>query len=213
MTTLRFSRISFRLRRSITLGIILGFACLGCSSDSPDAPQNQTVNPLKNTSPSGRESMERRNRDVLRMQEMNAVKTENKISPFRYVTSTEQYSIFGQLVKASTHSRAIHGNGVTLLCPTDKAFAEFDNWKMMLRRGQQSELDDFIAHHVLLDIMTYEDFKLMDEHATLSGDKIAVQTAGGIYANDAHVRSGYVATENGNIIGLDDILYIPFSLR
>ena len=49
--------------------------------------------------------MERQGRDMDRFHEMNKVKIENKISPYRYVISTEQFSRFGQLVKASSLSR------------------------------------------------------------------------------------------------------------
>ena len=157
--------------------------------------------------------MDRRTEEAQRLQELNKVSVENKLSPYRYVISTDRYSIFGQLVKASSHSRAIHGSGVTLLCPTDEAFESFDNWKMMLRKGNQEELDEFVAHHVLPIIMTYEDFKVKDAHNSLSGDAIEVSTKGGIYANSAHVRSGYIPTENGSIIGLDEVVFVPFSLR
>ena len=197
----------------LTLVVSLTFALLACSeTEKSDAPARVT-DPVKKVSPAGRESMERRTDEVTRMQELNRVDVENKLSPYRYVISTERYSIFGQLVKLSSHSRTVHGGGVTLLCPTDEAFDNLDNWKMLLRKGNQQELDDFVAHHVLPIVMTYEDFKLKDTHTTLAEDDLTVSTRGGIFANDAHVRSGYVATENGSVIGLDDVAYIPFSLR
>ena len=199
---------------NLLLFAIALFFMLGCDAGNAEAgSQNEQPNPASKTSPAARETMDRRTRDAVRFQELNAVKVENKISPFRYVTSTPQFSIFAQLVKASTHSRVIHGNGVTLLCPTDAAFAQMDNWKLLLRSGNQEEIDDFVAHHVLLDVMTYNDFKLLDRHETLAGEDVVVETTDGIFANDAHVRSGYVATENGSVIGLDDIMYVPFSLR
>ena len=157
--------------------------------------------------------MNRRTEEAQRLQEMNKVTVENKLSPYRYVISTERFSIFGMLVKASSHSRVIHGSGVTLLCPTDEAFESFDNWKMMLRQGNQDDLDDFVAHHVLTTVMTYDDFKLKESHETLAGENLEVSTEGGIYANGAHVRSGYVPTEKGNVMGLDDVVFIPFPLR
>lgn len=157
--------------------------------------------------------MDRRTDEVMRFQEMNKVEVENKISPYRYVISTERYSIFGQLVKASTHSRTIHGSGVTLLCPTDEAFDSFDNWKMMLRRGSQQELDDFVANHVLLITLTYEDLKKKDTHTNLAGETIEMNLRGGVSANGAHVRSGYIPTDRGNVIGLDGVVFVPFALR
>ena len=193
--------------------LLLAVGLHSCDSTSSKQNPEPIPNPSSKISPAARQTMDRRTEEAQRLQELNKVSVENKLSPYRYVISTERYSIFGQLVKASSHSRAIHGSGVTLLCPTDEAFESFDNWKMMLRKGNQEELDEFVAHHVLPIIMTYEDFKVKDAHNSLSGDAIVVSTKGGIYANSAHVRSGYIPTENGSIIGLDEVVFIPFSLR
>ena len=196
----------------------LGASCmtlllLSACNTAPQAEPASSVTPAAKTSPAGRQNMERRQQEVERFQELNQVKVENKISPYRYVISTERYEIFGQLVQASSHSRTIHGGNLTLLCPTDEAFDNFDNWKMMLRKGNQQDVDDFVANHVIPVTMTYGDFKSKDEHTTLAGTRIEVNTRGGIYANGAHVRSGHVATENGSVIGLDDVVFTPLSLR
>lgn len=197
----------------LTAAMVLVAALVACTDTGPTNVSKEATEPLKKVSPAGRETMERRSDEVSRLQELNRVEVENRMSPYRYVISTERYSIFGQLVKLSTHSRTIHGGGVTLLCPTDDAFEEMDNWKMLLRKGNQEVLDDFVAHHVLPVVMTYEEFKLKDQHNTLAGDEMKVSTRGGIFANDAHVRSGHVATENGSVLGLDDVAYVPFTLR
>lgn len=168
---------------------------------------------MSRLSPAARENLERRQSEQERLHDLAQVQVENTLSPYRYITSTERYSIFGGLVKASSHSRTIHGSGVTLLAPTDEAFEKFGNWKMMLRQGSQTELDEFVAHHVLESIMTYEEFKTKEEHETLGGESFEVGNRGGISFNGAHVRSGHVATENGTVIGLDDVVYIPFTLR
>jgi len=195
------------------LAIVVAATLVACTETSTSSAPNEVPTPSKKTSPAARESMERRTNEVSRLQELNRVEVENKMSPYRYVISTQRYSIFGQLVKLSTHSRTIHSSGVTLLCPTDEAFENMDNWKLLLRKGNQEELDDFVAHHVLPAVMTYEEFKLKDQHNTLAGDEMAVSTRGGIFANDAHVRSGHVTTENGSVLGLDDVAYVPFTLR
>ena len=195
------------------VAVFLG-AALGCTSTtSPPAPEQEQMAPATKLSPAGRKSMERRIEERGNFQELNQVVEENTISPYRYVISTDQHSIFGSLVKASSHSRMIHGSGVTLLCPTNKAFATFDKWKMLLGRGKQVELDDFVAHHVLPTIMSYEALKAKTTHTTLSGDVFNLETHGGISINGAHVRSGHVTTLNGSVIGLDDVAYIPLSLR
>mgnify|MGYP004370276179 CR=1 FL=1 len=49
--------------------------------------------------------MERQKQEALRLRTLGKVKEENTLSPYRYVTSTERYTIFGSLVKASTEMR------------------------------------------------------------------------------------------------------------
>ena len=184
-----------------------------CMTGCTDASSDATPTPASKMSPAGRQNMERQGRDMQRFQEMNKVQVENKISPYRYVISTERYSRFGQLVKASIHSRTIHTSGVTLLCPTNDAFDDWDEWKVLLKEGNRNEIDDFVSNHVILNTMTYDDFKAKDAHTTLAGTTLDMSTKGGITANGARVRSGHVFTENGSVIGLDDLAYVPESLR
>jgi uncharacterized surface protein with fasciclin (FAS1) repeats len=197
----------------LTWSVVLSAALAGCSETPPPDAAIEIVDPSKKISPAGRESMDRRTEEAMRLNELNRVEVENKMSPYRYVISTDRYRIFSQLVKLSSHSRTIHSAGVTLLCPTNEAFDGMDNWKMLLRKGNQQELDDFVAHHVLPVVMTYEEFKLKESHTTLANEELLVSTRGGIFANDAHVRSGYISTENGNVIGLDDVAFVPVALR
>lgn len=157
--------------------------------------------------------MERQGRDMDRFHEMNKVKVENKISPYRYVISTERHSRFGQLVKASSLSRTIHSGGVTLLCPTDDAFENWTPWLQLIKEGKQYEIDDFVGNHVIPMTLTYDDLKSKDTHATLAGTTLEISTRGGVTANKARVRSGHVITENGHVIGLDDLAYVPQALR
>ena len=157
--------------------------------------------------------MERQGRDMDRFHEMNKVKVENKISPYRYVISTERYSRFGQLVKASSLSRTIHSTGVTLLCPTNDSFKNWDAWLRLIKEGKQNEIDGFVGNHAIPITLTYDDLKSKDTHTTLAGTTLEISTRGGITANDAHVRMGHVVTENGNVIGLDDLAYVPPALR
>ena len=153
--------------------------------------------------------MERQKQEALRLRTLGKVKEENTLSPYRYVTSTERYTIFGSLVKASSLSRSIHSQGVTLLCPIDDAFEADSNWKTLLKAENRQALDNWIGRHVIPIVMRYEDFKTKKEHLDLNGNPIKVETRGGIKAGSARVRSGDVTTENGTIIGLDDLLMVP----
>jgi uncharacterized surface protein with fasciclin (FAS1) repeats len=201
-----------RIASSFAVACVLASGLMSCGgSEAPPSPQE--VAPVTKLSPAARENLNQRQDEKLRLHELAKVQVENTLSPYRYVTSTAQYSIFGSLLKASTHSRVAHSQGVTLLAPTDAAFDAFDSWKMLTRTGSQGDLDEFIAHHIVPGIMSYEEFKSADAHETLAGEAHEVRTSGGIYFNDAHVRSGHVGTENGTVIGLDDVVFIPLGLR
>jgi uncharacterized surface protein with fasciclin (FAS1) repeats len=225
---MKFKNRSSRMRnRHLRVGLTL-LACVaitGCQHEAqPESKPERTSNTsntssgsestgMSRLSPAARENLERRQSEQERLHNLAQVEVENTLSPYRYVTSTGRYSIFGSLVKASSHSRTIHGSGVTLLAPTDEAFGDFGAWKMMLRQGSQAELDEFVANHVLGSIMTYEEFKTKESHETLGGETFEVDNRGGISFNGAHVRSGHVATENGSVIGMDDVVFVPLSLR
>ncbi len=201
--------ISFHSIMSWGLVFLLMVGCV----DSEVPQTTDPTNPPAKMSPAGRENLERRAREVDRLQELNQVEVENMISPYRYAISTPRHDIFAQLIQASSHSRTIHGSGVTLLCPTNEAFDNFKNWKLLMRKGNQQDIDDFVANHVIPTVMTYEEFKSRESHATLANTSIEVSTRGGITANGAHVRSGHVSTENGSVIGVDDVVFVPVSMR
>ena len=188
----------------IVMAILLLPACTPAGGDSKKAPV-----PADQLSPQARQTMERQKQEALRLRTLGKVKEENTLSPYRYVTSTERYTIFGSLVKASSLSRSIHSQGVTLLCPNDDAFEADSNWKTLLREENRQALDNWIGRHVIPIVMRYEDFKTKKEHLDLNGNPIKVETRGGIKAGGARVRSGDVTTENGTIIGLDDLLMAP----
>ena len=183
---------------------------LNCASDTGEAT---TKDPLAKLSPSARERMEEKKEQQLQDAAMAQVTEENLLSPYRYVISTSRYSIFATLLKASTLSKSVHSQGVTLLAPTDEAFDDVPNWKMLLKKGGQAEIDEFIAHHVIPGSMTYDQFKSESGHVCLSGESMTIDTRGGITFNGAHVRSGHIMTQNGSVIGMDDIVHLPLSVR
>ncbi len=190
----------------LTMSVLM----LNCASDPSEAT---TKDPLAKLSPSARERMEDKKEQQLQDAAMAQVTEENLLSPYRYVTSTSRYSVFADILKASTHSKAVHAQGVTLLAPTNEAFEAMSNWKMLMRKGGQAEIDEFIAHHVIPGSMTYDQFKSESGHVCLSGESMTIDTRGGITFNGAHVRSGHVMTQNGSVIGMDDIVHLPLSVR
>ena len=124
---------------TLASALMLG-ACTGDAGKATPTPQ-----PTKTMSPAGRQSVERQAEEAMRLREVNQQETENTMSPYRYVVSTERYSTFGKLLKRSTHSKTVHAMGVTLLAPTNEAFEDFEDWKLLLGKGNQAMLDEFVA--------------------------------------------------------------------
>ena len=195
-----------------TASVMLALTLAGCTAAGT---QNQEAHPdpTAKMSPAARERMEQREEDALKKQSMSQDAVENKMSPYRYVVSTELHSIFGQLVKQSTLAKHIHGQGVTLLAPTNKAMEAMGDWKLLTRQAYRAELDEFVGHHVLPVNLSYEKFKAKDSHKCLAGQILPVNVRGGITINDARVRSGDVITSNGTVLALDDVVMIPSFLR
>ena len=193
---------------SVWVAIVMAVMLLPACTPEGDASKKQPV-PADQLSPQARQTMERQKQEALRLRTMGKMEKENTLSPYRYVTSTERYTIFGSLVKASSLSRSIHSQGVTLLCPKDGAFEADSNWKTLLKEENREALDNWVSRHVIPVVMRYGDFKTKEEHLDLNGNSIMVETRGGITANGARVRSGDVPTENGTVIGLDDLLMAP----
>ena len=195
-----------------TVGVVVALTLAGCTAEG-NPKQEAAPNPTAKMSPAARERMEQREEDALKKQSMSQDDVENKMSPYRYVVSTELHSIFGQLVKQSTLAKHIHGQGVTLLAPTDKAMEDMGDWKLLTRQAYRAELDEFVGHHVLPFNLSYEKFKSKDSHECLAGQTLPVNVRGGITINGARVRSGDVMTSNGTVLALDDVVMTPSFLR
>ena len=131
-----------------TVGVVLALMLAGCTAEG-NPNQEAAPNPTAKMSPAARERMEQREEDALKKQSMSQDEVENKMSPYRYVVSTELHSIFGQLVKQSTLAKHIHGRGVTLLAPTNKAMEAMGDWKLLTRQAYRAELDEFVGHTCL----------------------------------------------------------------
>lgn len=195
-----------RVLGQIVLATMMVLLCPGCIAEGNT---EQIPPPASKLSPQGRQTLERKKQEAMRLRDMSKVAKENTLSPYRYVTSTERYSIFGSLVKASSLSRSIHSQGVTLLCPKNEAFESDLNWESLLLEANGDALDAWVSRHVIPVAMRYERFKTQKEHLDLNNNPIKMETRGGIKANGARVRSGDVVTENGTVIGLDDLLVNP----
>lgn len=130
----------------------------------------------------------------------------NTTSPYRYIISAEDYSIFASLVQASSLSKHIHGAGMTLLAPKNRAFEGTNDYKALLQNGDVAKIDAFVAPYILKGQIGYKELK---EEANLTnhlGNVLNIDVQGGITVAGASVSTEEVFTKNGIVIGLNGLM-------
>ena len=185
------------------------------SSDSLDktstspSPEKEKPDGLKNLTDAEKRGMRLLKRRQDDAKNATAVNEGNMTSPYKYLTTTDEYPIFTTLMSKSVHSKYIHSAGITLLAPVDKAFDIFPFYKELLLPKNKEDLDNFIAYHIVDVSLEYKEFTDDTSWRVHAGHTLSLTKKGGIHFNGAHVRSGSVDTDNGTIIGMDDLIYFP----
>ena len=130
-------------------------------------------------------------------------------SPYKFVTSTEECAIFGELLKASSLAKSVHNDGVTLICPTNEAFDNVPDWTHMLDIENKSDLDAFIEKHVIPEILNLKDFRNGKPIADVNNDPINLDDRDEIteIANDSSFEG--ITTKNGFVLKTKQLLVIP----
>jgi uncharacterized surface protein with fasciclin (FAS1) repeats len=75
--------------------------------------------------------------------------------------------------------------------------------------GNETALDEFISYHFVNESLEYKAFSDGDSWTVHAGPTLDLSKDGGIYFGGAHVKSGYIGTDNGTIIGMDDLIFFP----
>ena len=138
-----------------------------------------------------------------------SVKEKNMTSPYKYLTTSDEYPIFTYLMSRSNLTKHIHNAGVTVLAPVDKAFDDYPNYKELLLPINQEELDNFIAYHIIDTPLSDKAFSLGDSWRVHAGIILSITRGEGVNFNGAQVRSGSLETDLGVIIGMDDVVFYP----
>jgi len=196
-----------------SLALVLIFSCntsdpldQTSTQSSPKKEKPESLNNLTEKEKQGMRLLKRRQKAT---QEALSVKEKNMTSPYKYLTTTDEYPIFTSLMSRSILSKHIHSAGVTVLAPVDKAFDDHPYYKELLLPINKEELDNFIAYHIIDTPLEYKEFSVGDSWTVHAGHSLSLSKKGGVNFNGAHVRSGSVNTDHGMIIGMDDLVYYP----
>jgi uncharacterized surface protein with fasciclin (FAS1) repeats len=196
-----------------SLALVLIFSCN--TSDSLD--QTSTPSTPKKEKPESLNNLTEKEKQGMRLLKDRqdatnaalAVKEKNMTSPYKYLTTTDEYPIFTSLMSRSILSKHIHSAGVTVLAPVDKAFDDYPYYKELLLPINKEELDNFIAYHIIDTPLEYKEFSVGDSWTVHAGYSLSLTKKGGVNFNGAHVRSGSVDTDHGMIIGMDGLVFYP----
>lgn len=144
-----------------------------------------------------------------KLKEVSATKN-NTISPYRYLISSDDFSTFAQLLKASTLTKHIHGTGVTVLAPTNNAMSAYDGWKKWIANNDTEKIDDFVASYVLNDIYSRKEIETETMVLNHAGNTLQVEgDDGACFVEGSPVSSEFIETKNGMVLQLDQLYYRP----
>lgn len=198
----------------LIVGSVLVAGC-GNKVEKPAATEPQTQQQVPANKPQKPEKpvmLERDNMDEKLEKKMKEVVAEkdNITSPYRYLISSEIYSSFGQLVKASTLTKHMHSAGVTVLAPTNNAMSSFDKWKKWLADGDTDRIDDFVAYHIINSKYSRKEMEIQTSVLNHAGKVLAVEGGeGACRVEGSPVNEEYVETRNGIVLQLDQLFYRP----
>jgi len=174
-----------------------------------DSLKNDKPESLKNLTKSEKQGMRFLKRRQEAAKDAASVQENNMTSPYKYLTTSDDYPIFTLLISKSNLSKYIHSAGITVLAPVDKAFDDYPNYKELFLPINKEELDNFIAYHIIDSPLSYKEFSVGDSWTVHAGVSLDLTQKGGINFNGAHVRSGSIDTDRGMIIGMDDFVFYP----
>lgn len=114
------------------------------------------------------------------------------------------------LVQAATAAGVLEtlkgSDTLTLLAPTDEAFAKLPEGSLDALLQDLPKLQKVLSYHVLYGDVRAEDLAQTDEAPTVEGSVVAVDHANGIKVNEATVIEADILADNGTIHLIDTVL-------
>jgi uncharacterized surface protein with fasciclin (FAS1) repeats len=95
---------------------------------------------------------------------------------------------------------------MTLLAPTDDAFAKVPSETLAQLMEDKLKLQKVLTYHVLPGDVRSEDLAQTDEAPTLEGSVVAVDHENGLKVNEAQVTQSDILADNGVIHVIDTVL-------
>lgn len=117
------------------------------------------------------------------------------------------FKTLSQAVYAAGLADALRGPGpFTVFAPTDEAFAKLPEGTVAALLEEPDKLKAVLTYHVVSGELKATDVVKLKEAKTLQGQKLAIDTSGGVKVNNAQVVQTDVAAANGVIHVIDTVL-------
>ena len=121
-----------------------------------------------------------------------------------------RFSTFAKAIDAAGLENLLAGgNAVTVLAPTNEAFAKLPPGKLdsLLKPENKSELEALLKRHLVAGSLDQYALKRQRELDTVSGDKLTVKLIGGsLRVADARVLGRQGTAANGTVQPLDSVI-------
>lgn len=190
----------------ILFSIIIVTLFISCGNDKPVQPGQAAADTLATSAFNPKAHL-----DSMMANDQVLSTHNNTLSPFKFVTTTPEFSKFGAFVKASSYAKELHNGNWALLAPTDLSFSNYNVEALALIRlpENQKMCDAFIEKHILK--MPFSIYKLTDleQAETITGKKIKVDektlTIGGARYSGVEFN-----TSVGRVISMDEPIGLPF---
>jgi uncharacterized surface protein with fasciclin (FAS1) repeats len=116
-------------------------------------------------------------------------------------------SLGSALTKADLADELDSADALTVLAPTDDAFAEIPTPQLNALLADRTALARLLSHHVIEGRLAPD--QLAGRHDTLAGDTVTIAGSGEdftVSADDAHILCGNIPTANATVYMIDTVL-------
>lgn len=197
---------------TFTLGLLL-ITFSSCDSsnktDSTNTSREETQLGRELTQSEENNMKRRKQRRENSQKSMNSEEN-NLLSPYRYIISSDDYTVFSNLLQNSSLSKHVHNSGVTIFAPNNSAFDSIPEFKSLLNDDNEKHLDNFISNHIVDQTLDYKTFISEPNSWTMnSGESYVFDKRDGLKFNSAELSAEHADTDNGTVIGMNEVIYFP----
>ena len=141
-----------------------------------------------------------------RISELKVAEEEEKlISNYRFITGSQDLTIFSDLLKKSSFSKMVHNEGTTIFTPSNKAFASNKELTKTIQSGSKDVIDDFVSAHIIKSDSNFKYFFQDGKVEAMNGKEILLQDGKEMKVNGYLTDGRFIATKTGTVYYLESL--------